>query len=84
MRRKTPETAVINARDLTSEMRLCKRPSVLCQVVMPRDETYGSRDQQRTTAKLTLQSVVAQVTMSSEGTELDDNSVLARGVTRET
>ena len=30
------------------------------------------------------QSVVVQVTMSSEGTELDDNSVLARGVTRET
>ena len=37
----------------------------------------------RTTAKSTLQSVVVHVTVSSEGIELDDNSVLARGVTRE-
>ena len=38
----------------------------------------------RTTAKSTLQSVVAQTTMSSEGIELKDNSVLAPGVISKT
>ena len=82
MRRKTPETAVINARDLTSEMRLCKRPSVAYYA--KRTELIVSRDQRRTTAKSTLQSAVVRVTMPSEGTESDDNTVLARGVTSKT
>ena len=47
------------------EMQLCKRPELIL-----------SRDQKRTTAKSTVQSAVAQVTMPSEGSEYVENTVL--------
>ena len=54
-------------------MHLCKRPELIV-----------SRDQRRTTAKSTFAKCVVHIKMSSEGIELDDNSVLARAVTSKT
>ena len=57
---------------------ICARDSII------RNVAICAKRLKRTTAKSTLQSFVAQTTMSSEGTELDDNSVLAPGVTSKT
>ena len=56
----------------------------LFEVQLRKRQAYWSRDQRTTTAKSTLQSAVVRVTMPSEGTESDDNTVLARGVTSKT
>ena len=55
------------------EAQLCRKPELIL-----------SRDRSRTAAKSTLQSVAVRVTVPSEGTESDDNRVLARGVTSKT
>ena len=51
---------------------------------VPRDmSAYGSKRTENN-SKVNFVHVAVQVTMPSEGTELDDSNVLARGVTRET
>ena len=76
------ELAIVKCGLLPEIAAICARDSTIRSVAYCAKRLSLSK--QRSRENNSKVNPVVQVTMSSEGTERDDSSVLARGVTRET